>query len=251
MILVLALVTVTFSPPAPTVGDPITITFQQPVRLDPSPSYEIVSGAAPASGAGLSRFGGRGRPPLHYSVVIRTFIPRPILLSGVAGNVRFQNLKIPVRSVLKQGDDMKPAPLTPPRASPYPRAPFIAIAIAALVAIAAWLAAWLLSRRVVRIVEPPIPASERYRRAVVALREDPSRAHRWAALADATRAYLAESRANLSSDLTTTELVPRLPEHERVVAEILRQGDAEKFSREGAPQRDFNEVAERALELAS
>jgi hypothetical protein len=223
MILVLALVTATFSPPAPTVGDPITITFSEPVKIAPSPDYEI-----------LSQQGTR--------VVVRTFVPKPFVVNGV---------KIPVHSVLKQGDDMKPAPLTPPRASPYPRAPFLAIAIAALIAIAAWLTAWLLSRRAVRVVEPPIPASERYRRAVVALREDPSRAHRWAALADATRAYLAESRANLSSDLTTTELVPRLPEHERVVAEILRQGDAEKFSREGAPQRDFNEVAERALELAS
>jgi hypothetical protein len=65
------------------------------------------------------------------------------------------------------------------------------------------------------------------------------------------RAYLAEARANLGSDLTTTELVPRLHEGERVVAEILRIGDMEKFSRDGAPPRDFNEVAERALELAS
>jgi len=220
---ILALVTATFSPPAPTVGDPITITFSEPVKIEPSANYEI-----------LSQQGKR--------VVVRTFLPKPFVIGGV---------RIPVRSVLKQGDDMKPAPLTPPRASPYPRAPFVAIAIAALLAIAAWLAAWLLSRRAVRVVAPQIPASERYRRAVLALREDPSRAHRWAALADATRAYLAESRANLSSDLTTTELVPRLPEHERVVAEILRQGDMEKFSREGAPSRDFNEVTERALELAS
>lgn len=220
---ILALVTATFTPPAPTVGDPITITFSEPIKVQPSPDYDI-----------LSQQGTR--------VVVRTFAPKPFVINGV---------KIPVRSVLKQGDDMKPAPLTPPRASPYPRAPFLAIAIAALLAIAAWLAAWLRSRRAVRVVEPPVPASERYRRAVVALRENPSRAHRWAALADATRAYLAESRAGLSSDLTTTELVPRLPERERVVAEILRQGDAEKFSRDGAPQRDFNEVAERALELAS
>ena len=227
MILVLALnvalTRATFSPPAPTVGDPITITFSESVRIQPSPDFEV-----------LSQQGKR--------VVVRTFVPKPFVINGV---------KIPVRSVLKQGDDMKPAPLAPPRAPPYPREPFLAIAVAALLAIAAWLAAWLLSRRAVRVAEPPIPANERYRRAVLALREDPSRAHRWAALADATRAYLAESRAGLGSDLTTTELVPRLPERERVVAEILRQGDMEKFSREGAPQRDFNEVTERALELAS
>jgi hypothetical protein len=86
---------------------------------------------------------------------------------------------------------------------------------------------------------------------VIALREDPRRSDRWAVLADATRAFLAESRAGLSSDLTTTELVPRLAEHDRIVADILRQGDMEKFSREGALPRDFNEVAGRALELAS
>jgi len=230
MILVLALVTATFSPPAPTVGDPIAITFAAPVKLDRSPSYEVVS-----------QRGSR--------VVVRTFIPRPFALSGVTGGVRFRNLVVPVRSVLKKNDDMKPAPLTPPRAAPYPRAPSMAIAIAALLAIAAWVLAWRLAQRAVRIIVPPIPASERYRRAVLALREDPRRAHRWAALADATRAYLAESRANLGSDLTTTELVPRLPDHDRVVADILRQGDMEKFSRHGAPPRDFDEVAARALLL--
>jgi hypothetical protein len=175
-------------------------------------------------------------------VVVRTFLPKPFTIGGVT---------IPVRSVLKKDDDMQPAPLTPPQAAPYPRAPFIAIAIAALLALATWLLAWYLARRAVRVVEPPVPASERYRRAVLALRENPRHAHRWAALADATRAYLAESRANLGSNLTTTELVPRLQEQERVVADILRIGDMEKFSAEGAPPRDFEEVAARALELAS
>lgn len=223
MILVLALVTATFSPPAPTVGDPITITFSEPVKIPPSPSYEVMSQQGPR-------------------VVVRTFIPKPFTIAGVT---------IPVRSVLKKNDDLKPAPLTPPRAAPYPGLPFLAIALAAIAAVAVWLLAWLLSKRAVRVVEPPVPASERYRRAVLALRENPGLAHRWAALADATRAYLAESRAGLGSDLTTSELVPRLPERERVVAEILRQGDMEKFSREGAPRRDFDELADRALELAS
>ena len=232
MILVLALVTATFTPAAPTVGDPITVSFAAPATLDPSPSYEIIS---------------QGRSV----AVIRTVSPAPLALSGVAGGVRVQNLVVPMRSVLKKNDDLKPAPLTPPRASPYPREPFIAIAAMALLAIVAWALVWVLSRRKVRVVAPPIPASERYRRAVLALRENPRLANRWAALADATRGYLAESRAGLGSDLTTTELVPRLPDHDRIVADILRQGDMEKFSRDGAPLRDFDEVADRALELAS
>ncbi len=223
MILVLALVTATFSPPAPTVGDPITITFSEPVKIAPSPAYDVIS-----------QQGSR--------VVVRTFVPKPFVIAGVT---------IPVKSVLKQNDDLKPAPLTPPAALPYPRAPFIAIAIAALAALVTWLLAWRLSKRAVRAVAPPLSASDRYRNAVLALRQNSRHAHRWAALADATRAYLAEARANLGSDLTTTELVPRLQEGERVVAEILRIGDMEKFSRDGAPLRDFNEVAERALELAS
>jgi len=223
MILVLALVTATFSPAAPTVGDPITIQFSEPVKVEASPAYEVIS-----------QQGSR--------VVVRTFVPRPFVIHGVT---------IPVRSVLKKGDDMKPAPLTPPRASPYPLAPFIAIGVAALLAIAAWTLAWWLARRAVRLVEPVIPASERYRRAVLALRAHPGRADRWAALANATRAYLAETRAGLGSELTTTELVPRLDERERVVAEILRQGDMQKFAPQGAPPRDFDEVADRALEIAS
>jgi len=244
---ILAAVTVTFTPPAPTVGDPITITFAQPVKLDPSPAYEVVTGVVRASGA--PREARQSRAPLQHQVVVRTFAPRPFTLSGTTGGVRFRNLTVPVRSVLKQNDDLVPAPLTPPHAIPYPRAPFIAIAIAALFAIATWALAWVLARRAMRVVlEPAITADERFRRAVAE-----ARAHedRWAALADATRAYLAETRANLGSELTTTELLPRLDEREHVVVDILRHGDMEKFSPVGAPLRDFDEVASKALELAS
>ena len=45
--------------------------------------------------------------------------------------------------------------------------------------------------------------------------------------------------------------MPRLDERERVVEEILRQGDLEKFSRRGAKLREFDELADRVLELAS
>jgi hypothetical protein len=156
-------------------------------------------------------------------------------------------------SVLKKGDDLAPAPLAPPRPAKIEWLKWAAIAIAALLAILACVLLWRRLRR--RKPEaPPVPqltAEERFRAAVLALREDPSRQHRWAALADETRKYLAATRPRFSSDLTTTELVPRLEERERVVEEILRQGDLEKFSRRGAAQREFDEVANRALELAS
>ena len=63
MIFLFLIVTATFHPAAPTVGDLITIDFQAPVRLDTSSQYEILSQ--------------RGR-----RVVIRTFEPRPFKGNG-------------------------------------------------------------------------------------------------------------------------------------------------------------------------
>lgn len=228
--LLLAAVTATFQPAAPTVGDRIVVQFAAPVTLDASQDYEIV------------QHGGN-------FAVVRTFRPRPFALSGTVGNVRFRNLVVPVKSVLPPNDDLKPAPLSPPRPVAYPRQPFIDIAVAAAAAVLLWAGVWWLARRKQQAIEVPvIPADERFRLAVAAARTAPER---WAALADATRRYLAETRPQLGSDLTTTELVVRLREGERVVREILRQGDLEKFSLRGAEPKDFDDVAREALELAS
>jgi hypothetical protein len=233
MILVLALLTATLQPAQPSVGDRITITFPAPVVLDASPSYSIVESA-----------GNR--------VVLQTFAPRPFTVSGTMGVVRFRNMRVPVRSVLKQGDDLQPAPLAPPREVPYPRRPWIAIGAASLVALGAWgFLWWRIRRRKPVVLEPPLSAEDRYRRAVAALLAQPDGRQRWAALATETRAFLAATRPDLGTDLTTTELVPRLGEEAAVVREILRQGDLEKFSPRGAPRRDFDELAARALELAA
>src|SRR5688572_4655106 len=140
MILVfLAVLSATFQPPRPTVGDWIVIDFPAAVVLDASKDYELVEQ--------------QGR-----RVVIRSFLPKPFALSGTMGNVRFQNMVVPMTSVLKPNDDFKPAPLRPPQHVPYPRAPFLAIGIAAAAAIAAWAAAWWFSReRKAEPVAPPIP----------------------------------------------------------------------------------------------
>jgi hypothetical protein len=227
-----AIVSASVQPPAPKVGDLITVTFEAPATLDPSGDYEVVS---------------RDR----NRVVVRTFKPEPFALSGTIGNVRFRDLKVPVGSVLKRADDLAPAPLAPPRPVDYPRLPWIAIGIAALLALLAWIAVWLRAKKPAAAPVPQLTAEERFRRAVATLRQNPSRPLRWAALADATRAYLAATRPQLGSDLTTTELVPRLAEQERIVAEILRQGDLEKFSRRGPAPREFDELADRVMELAS
>ncbi|HWS72562.1 MAG TPA: hypothetical protein VN605_10630 [Thermoanaerobaculia bacterium] len=234
MIFLLLAITATFHPAQPTVGDPIAIEFRQPVALDLSPDYEIVS-----------QRGNR--------VVVRTFQPKPIALSGRTEGVAFRNLVVPVRSVLKPKDDLQPAPLAPPRAEPYPRIANVMLGIAGALVALAWLAAWLVARRrrgaEDAAVVPQLPPLERYRAAVIALRDRPHAPKRWAALADATRAYLAATDSRLGAELTTTELLRREPAP--LLAEILHQGDLEKFSPWGAAPADFAAIADRALaELA-
>ena len=248
MIPLLLLVTAFFHPAQPTVGDPIVIDFRQPVVLDASPEFDILSV--------------RGS-----HVVIRTFEPRPFVISGRVGNVVFRNMVVPVRSVLKPRDDLKPAPLKPPRKEAYPRLPFMLIGIAALLAVGAWTAVIILERRAAaaKVVEPPMPADVRFRTKVIALRDDVRGQPRWAQLADATREYLAAVDPNLGIELTTREVLERLgvaqtllsvpaqsgvPVPHQTVAAILRQGDLEKFSPWGALPANFAALADRALELA-
>lgn len=232
MILVLALVTATLQPASPKVGDLITVTFPAPVVLDASRDFEVVS-----------RDGNR--------VVVRTFQPKPFAMNGTVGGTRFRNLQVPVGSVLKRGDDLQPAPLAPPKPLPYPPLPWYAIAAAALCAIVAWAAVWWRSRPPVEVIVPPLAPADRLRAAVRTLMENPSYELRWAALANETRAYLNATRPNLTGDLTTTELVPRLGERERVIEEILRQGDLQKFSKRGAAPRDFAELAMQVLNVVT
>jgi hypothetical protein len=227
---VLAAVTATYTPAAPAVGDLITVRFTAPVTLEASPDYEVVR----RDGA---------------SVVVRTFRPAPFVMHGVVGGVRFENLVVPVRSVLDPNQPMTPAPLVPPRAVPYPRAPFYVLAVAALAALAIWILVWRRARaaesRPVAVISPEV----RFRDAVLALRGREATA-RWARLADETRRYLAATRPALGSELTTRELLPRLAERERIVEAILRQGDLEKFSTRGPEPLAFDEIAARALALA-
>jgi hypothetical protein len=203
---------ITFTPQRPTVGDPITVNLPDAVTVQPGDGYEIVAR--------------RGN-----SVVVRTFEPKTFALHTSDGDVM-----IPVHSVLKPDDKLDPAPLVPPRPEPYPRAPFIAMGVAALAAALAWVGVFLLARR--RVVQPVI-------------RVDPAegirRARDWAELADAVRAYLAATDHRLGPELTTRELLARC--HDPIVAEVLRQGDLQKFSPWGAAPGDFDALARRAQAL--
>lgn len=229
--LVLAAVSATIHPEAPKVGDLITIEFAAPVTLDASPSYEVVR-----------REGNR--------IVVRTFEPKPFTMSGTVGKERFDNYVVPVRSVLAPNDSMEPAPLAPPVELPMPRLPFVAVGIAALAAIAAWMAVRWRAQHDARpvVVQPQLSPEDRFRNAVIALRSHRDHPRRWAALADETRLYLASTR-DLGIELTTRELVPQLTAREQVVADILQHGDLEKFAPRGTPEADFEDVTERALAL--
>ena len=110
----------------------------------------------------------------------------------------------------------------------------------------------MLARRRHAIVEaePYVDPADRFRRTVALLREDPAHAHRWADLADATRLFLSSLSPHLGVELTTSQLLPRVDtDHVAVIAQILRQGDLEKFSPWGAPPADFDGLAAHALDL--
>lgn len=215
------MISATFHPAKPAVGDLISIDFPQRVTLDKSPSFEVVL-----------------HTPQHY--VIRTFEPKPIALSGVAGEVRFRNLVVPVRSVLGPKDAQQPSPLKPPHPLPSPELPLILIGAALLAAIGAWVAVWFLARRrrpVSRIVLTP---AEEFRASVEKARTSKQR---WAMLADAVRGYVAQR--GYGAELTTSQLLPLLPHEHELIAEILRHGDYEKFSPWGSPDGDFDALAAR------
>jgi hypothetical protein len=221
MIPILLVVTAFFRPAAPTVGDVITIRFEAPVRLEASQNYEIVSQTGNVA-------------------VIRSFQPLPFAISGRAGGVAFRNMVVPMRSVLKPNDTLTPAGLKPPRREPFPRAPFIAIALAALAAIAAWVIA---AMRPVPKAQPVVTPADQFRSRVSSLGPGD-----WAQLADAVREYL-DATSSVTRDLTTTEVLEVVDP--AVIAEILNQGDLEKFSPWGARPADFDSVRRRALEIAA
>ena len=202
--------------------------FSGPVVLDPSNAYEIVAR--------------RGD-----SVVVRTFQPTPFVVSGHAGS-EVVRVEVPIRSVLKPKDDLKPAPLKPPVSDPAPRLPLVAIGVTSLLAVLGWAAVVLLARRRLRGETPAIVPAERYRAAVASLRADRRGAMRWARLADATRAYLAATDPRFGADLTTSEILSAVPEPV-ALREILRQGDLEKFSPWGPAPVEFDGVAARALDV--
>jgi hypothetical protein len=227
----LFLLITTFQPPRPTIGDPVTITFPSPTTLDTSANYEVIA-----------RNGN--------SVVIRTFVPHTIAVTGRAADGPV-SVMIPIHPVLKPDDKLEPAPLKPPKPEAWPRMPFVAIGIAALAAIAGWASLVMLANRLVSKPHIVFVPADEFRRRLRTLRSDSPK--RWAALADAVRAYLALVRLDFGAELTTSELLARIDAERAggaaLVGAILRQGDLEKFSPWGATAADFDAIAGQALEI--
>lgn len=230
---------VVVSPSRPTVGDLITVTFPpdvQRVFLGQGGGYEVV--------------GSEGN-----RLLVRSFRPGTLSLDGQlvrkAGSSRLA-LNLTVHSVLAPNDAMEPAPLQPPRPLPPNRAARIAIAIAAALALSSWLAALLLSRRRSETTpERMVVPIEEFRNALVraARTRDPN--ERLIQLAAATRIYLARSREELGTELTTFELARRLPPAEArdTILELLTAADLAKFSPWGAENRDYGHLLERLARI--
>jgi hypothetical protein len=233
----------THTPASPTVGDRVAIRFDiardESVVLDPSPDYEVVSRSRDA-------------------VVLRAFKPQPLALSGRItgphGAVTFRRLILPMRSVLRKADDRKPAPLVPPMVVPTPQRVWIALAIAAALALLTWGVLYRVTRqRSAPVIAPPLAPEEELHLAVAAIRLQ--RRLRWAALADATRRYLSRcAPASLGSELTTRELlrhlpsVSRSPEWQSLVGTIVTEGDLDKFSPWGASS-DVGSILDETVRL--
>lgn len=234
----LLLFTVPTRPAQPTIGDLVTIDFSQQgnaVFLDPlPPGVELVS-------------------KNETRITLRVFTTGTIRLGGVVNRgdhaIRFRNLPIEVKSVLRADDDLKPAPLVPPRPLPAQRLPWLMIAAAALLAAGAWMFL-LTGRRGVaaraKIVEDELLAL---------LRSWPSEGVDDAFLAqlsDATKRYVSSRDPRVAESMTTREILSRLGDERAAgaLADILQVGDQAKFAPWGAGTVDASLLREEAKTVA-
>jgi hypothetical protein len=237
VLLFLSTLNVEYRPAQPRVGDPVRVTFSvgggDRIEIAPDETYEIVS-ATPSS------------------VTVRSFRPGPFTLRGavIRGTEResFRGPEIRVGTVLGPQDDLKPAPLVPPK--PLPASPYASRAVwgAAVFAALSWLALFALMRRRPAPSEGAALAEFDYGEVVRRLRGRLLTQAEIAILSDATRRHLA-----LGMELTTTELLDALRSNQPAVAaarEILCEGDLAKFSPWGsstAGSDRLTSVAERLV----
>lgn len=234
-----AVLQVTRTPPAPTIGDTVSIAFPTDVRevtFDDREGLEIVS-----------REGNRA--------VVRIFRVGPMSLQGYLTHadgrrVRFHSLEIPVHSVLKAGDSENPSPLAPPLALPDDRRPWIAVACAAGAALIAWTVLLLLKRRRPARAATASPGDELLA-ALEAAARLANRDARLIAAAEAVRRFL-DGVGAAPRALTSGELATLLREHAvsgravEIVEQLLCAADAAKFSPWGSEIEDDRAIMSQA-----
>lgn len=227
------------TPAAPTIGDPVTLTFPADVRevtLDERDGLEIAS-----------RSGNR--------VVVRIFRVGPMNLQGYFTPAdgrprRFHSLVIPVESVLKSGDTQQPSPLAPPMPLADDRRPWIAVACTAGVALIAWATLIILKRRRPAVLAARAPDDELLAALEAAARLG-DRDARLIAAAEAVRLFL-DRIGEAPRALTSGELATVLRGHGvavravAIVEELLRAADAAKFSPWGAEIEDDRPITSQA-----
>jgi len=225
-------------PAQPTVGALITVDFSsqgKAVELDALPTdVELVSKNGPR-------------------ITLRAFAAGKFAISGVVKRdreaIRFRNLPVEVTSVLTAADDLKPAPLAPPKPLGEGRLPWMLVAVAVMLAIGSWW--WLLTRRAAVAIESRAAEQE----LLALLREwpagrvdDPFLAR----LSDATRRYVASHDSRVAESMTTREILLRLTDQriERALRDILELGDQAKFAPWGAGTVDANALKNEAAVVA-
>lgn len=225
-------------PAQPTVGALITVDFSRE-------GSDVVLDPLPAEVEQVSKNGPR--------ITLRAFAAGKFMLSGVVKRereaIRFRNLPVEVKSVLAAADDLKPAPLAPPKLLEEQRPPWILVGFAALLALGSWW--WLLTRTDALRFESR--ASEQELLALLSnwpagRVDDPFLAR----LSDATRRYVAAHDSRVAESMTTREILLRLTDErtEKALRDILQLGDQAKFAPWGAGTVDANALKNEAAAVA-
>lgn len=209
------------SPPAPTVGDSVTlspahaeVTFGE---VADGQCYELVAKSA-------------------TSLVVRSFVPGRCRVEFElieAQQTRRHGLEIEVASVLTEGEE-ESSPLRPPQQVPIDPRAWWSIGLAGAAAILAWGLVLLRPARAAEAAGLPLLSPwDELLEAVQRVGGSPGPAGQIAA-ADALRRFLSRSSPSLRRELTSRELVHLLraagdPRSEQVHS-ILRIGDRAKFA---------------------
>lgn len=238
---ILLVASLSVTPPAPTVGDPVHIVLEdlgsRLVDVTPDPCFEVIDRT-------------------ERSIRVRSFRPGPctvgLTIVGPAEGEHVETAAFEVTSVLEEGET-EPSPMRPPREIETPRVAWWSIGIAATAALLAW--SFLLLRRersASAATTSALAPIDELRAAAGAVGHRTGREQQ-VLLADAVRRYLDRTDPDLRADRTTGETLRVLSGRgDRLlepVSLILRSGDRAKFS--PSPVGDNPELLMAMKELLS